>query len=568
MKITNMKMGQILVQAGILSEEKLNNALNKQKHSKKRLGEVLIENGYITEMQMIRSLEKQIGIPYVDLSYITTDPSLSKLVPESLARSRLVVPVKKIGNILTVAVADPLDYNTINDISTYTKLRVYPEIAERAKIEAKIRELYTSQKAEAAAKELADSKAADTQAKAQAEAAAEKQKNDETSQPIIKFVNTMIEQAVIMKASDIHIEPQRDKLRIRFRVDGRLTRYMETSMDVAPAIVSRIKYIGGMNIAEKRVPQDGRINYKTGKQIIDMRISIMPSVFGEKVVIRITTALGFNMNEDGIGFLPENKKRFDALLKNNHGIILVTGPTGSGKSTTLYTALKAIMSDDINIVTVEDPVEMIIPGITQVEVNEKAGLTFASVLRSILRQDPDVVMVGEIRDRETAEIATSVAITGHLVFSTLHTYDAASSIIRLVDMGIDPFMVSSSVIGIIAQRLVRTLCKYCREEYTPGDNELKLLGLKPGTEIHLYRAHKDGCPLCHGKGYSGRTAIHEIMPVTAEIKKLIDSNGSVDAIRAQAIREGMISMDRNLKRIVIEGRTSVEEMVSNYSLDM
>lgn len=560
MKVTNQRLGQILIQAGVLSEEQLQDALAKQKGTNKRLGEILIDHKYITEMQMIRSLEQQMSIPYVDLSLIRVNTGLSSLIPESLARSSMIVPIKREGSLLTVAVADPLDYSAINDIGTYTKLKVYPMIAERSKIETKIRELYTTQKANDAAKELADIQVP--------EAAADHPEDEEMTQPIIRFVNTMIEQAVIMKASDIHIEPQEKVLRIRFRVDGHLNLYMETGADLASAIVSRIKYIGGMNIAEKRIPQDGRINYKIGKREIDLRISILPSVYGEKVVIRITTALGLVMNKEGIGFLPENLQKFDALLKNNHGIILVTGPTGSGKSTTLYTAIKEIMREDINIVTVENPVEMIIPNITQVEVNEKAGLTFPTVLRSILRQDPDVVMVGEIRDRETAEIATSVAITGHLVFSTLHTYDAASSVIRLVDMGTEPYMVSSAVIGIVAQRLVRTLCPQCKEEYTPDGSELKLLGLDPGSNIRLYKAHANGCPLCNGKGYRGRTAIHEIMPVTNAIKKDINTNASVDVIRETAIREGMITLDENLKRIVIEGKTSVEEMINLYSLKM
>jgi type IV pilus assembly protein PilB len=380
----------------------------------------------------------------------------------------------------------------------------------------------------------------------------------------------MIEQAVAKKASDIHIEPQEKELRIRFRVDGHLFLYMSTPPDLAPAVVSRIKFIGGMNIAEKRVPQDGRINYMVGDKEIDMRISILPCVFGEKVVIRITTALGLALDKNKIGFLPENLKKFDAMLANNHGIILLTGPTGSGKSTTLYAALKSVMREDINIVTVENPVEMIIPNITQVEVNEKAGLTFASVLRSILRQDPDVVMVGEIRDRETAEIATSVAITGHLVLSTLHTYDAASTVIRLVDMGIEPFMVSSALLGVVAQRLVRTLCPHCKEEYTPSPNELQMLGLDPAKSgsLHLFRAHEGGCQFCNNKGYTGRMAIHEVMPVTNTIKRLINSNATVDTIRETAIQEGMITMDENLKQIVICGRTSVEEMVNIHSLKM
>lgn len=559
MKITNLKLGQILVNSGVLTEERLRDALEKQKGTNRRLGEILIEDGFITEMQMIRSLEQQLDIPYVDLDTVRIGSQLSALVPEPLARGSAVVPIRREGSVLTVAAADPLDYNAINDIGTYTKLKINPVIAEREKIEAKLRELYTTRKAFDAARELAQT---------QAPEAEESAGDEELSQPIIRFVNNMIEQAVLMKASDIHIEPQEKSMRIRFRVDGRLSLYMETGADLIPAVVSRIKFLGGMNIAEKRVPQDGRISYRLGDREIDLRISVLPSVFGEKVVLRIATALGLEMKKETIGFLPENLERFNSLLRNDHGIILLTGPTGSGKSTTLYTALREIMREDINIVTVENPVEMILPGITQVEVNEKAGLTFPVVLRSILRQDPDVVMIGEIRDRETAEIATGVAVTGHLVFSTLHTYDAASSVVRLADMGIEPYMISASVVGVISQRLVRKLCPHCREEYAAEERELRLLGLEPGGGARLFRRHEGGCPYCSGRGYYGRTAVHEIMPVTDRIKKCVNADAGMDAIRDTAIREGMITLDENLRRIVLEGVTSVEEMLDIRAVKM
>jgi len=556
MKITNLKLGQILINSQVLTEEDLQQALARQKGSNKRLGQILVDNHFLTEMQIIRSLEKQLSISYLDLSSVSVDSSLSSLLPEELARANLIVPVRREGSILTVATADPLDYNGLNDIGIYTKLKVNPVIAEHDKIETKIRELYTTQKAFAAAKELSNS---------QQEAVAETVQGA-TEQPIIRFVNNMIEQAVLLKASDIHIEPQEKSMRIRFRVDGRLSLYMETNAELIPSVVSRIKFIGGMNIAERRTPQDGRINYKIGDKEIDMRISILPCVYGEKVVIRITTALSFALVKEDIGFLPENLTKFNQLLRNNHGIILLVGPTGSGKSTTLYTALKEIMREDINIVTVENPVEMIIPNITQVDVNAKAGLTFSSVLRSILRQDPDVVMIGEIRDAETAEIATSVAITGHLVLSTLHTYDAPSSVIRLLDMGVEPYMVSSAMLGVIAQRLVRTLCPHCKEEYWANEEDLDTLGLEKGTRLKLYRAK--GCSYCAHKGYLGRTAIHEIMPVTPAIKSCINHGKSVDDIRETAIKEGMISLDKNIKQIVMDGTTSIDEMIEIYSLQM
>lgn len=554
MKITNLKLGQILVNSGVLTEEKLQQALEQQKNSKMRLGEILISNEYLTEMQIIRSLEQQLSIPYLDLTSITIDPTLSALLPEELARSTHAAPVKRESSVLTLAVEDPLDYNGINNIAIYTKLKINPVIAEREKIETKIRELYTTQKAFAAAKELSTK-----QEDAQAEAI-----TSGSDQPIIRFVNNMIEQAVLMKASDIHIEPQEKTMRIRFRVDGHLILYMETRSELAPSVVSRIKFIGGMNIAEKRVPQDGRINYKINEKEIDMRISVLPCIFGEKVVIRITTALGFSLVKEDIGFLPENLVKFNKMLHNNHGIILLTGPTGSGKSTTLYTALKEIMRDDINIITAENPVEMILPNITQVEVNSRAGLTFAAVLRSILRQDPDVVMVGEIRDAETAQIACSAAITGHLVLSTLHTYDAPSSIIRLMDMGIEPFMVSAAMLGVIAQRLVRRLCPHCREAYLANTQELALLGLPKDAKQTLY--HAKGCSYCSGRGYLGRTAIHEVMPLSPAIKACIINGSSQEEVRKVACTEGMTTLNENLQQIVRDGITSIEEMLEVSSM--
>ncbi len=560
MKVTNLKLGQILIKSGVLTEQQLSEALIQQKATHLRLGEILLQNNYITEMEMINSLTQQLSIPYVDLSTVRTDNSLCSIIPETMAKNHLMIPLKREGSVLTLALADPLDYNAMNDVGTYTKLKIYPVIAERSKIQTKIKELYTAQKAVAAVTEL-------TSANAKPKENAEPEDSASiTEQPIIRFVNNMIEQAVLQKASDIHIEPQEKSMYIRFRVDGHLSRYMETSAELMPAVVSRIKFIGGMNIAEKRIPQDGRINYKVDGKEIDLRISVLPCVFGEKVVIRITTALDFKLGRENIGFLPENLVTFDSLIRNNHGIILLTGPTGSGKSTTLYTALNEIMREDINIVTVENPVEMIIPNITQVEVNAKAGLTFASVLRAVLRQDPDVIMIGEIRDQETAEIATSCAITGHLVLSTLHTYDAPSSIARLVDMGIQPFMVSSSILGVISQRLVRKLCPHCKEAYWATETDLQILGMKLTDKVQLYRSK--GCSYCNHKGYKGRTAIHEIMPVTSEIKNCIHTGENVDTIRNIARKQGMITLDENMKQIVLSGITSVDEMLEMNSFQM
>ena len=555
MKYTTMKLGQILVNSGVLSQQTLEKALSEQKGTTKRLGEILIENKHITERQLIDSLSHQLDIPYLDLDGMTVDETIAAIIPETMARINSLIPVRLEGNVLTVAIADPLDYNVIRNVEVYTGHMANVVIAEKKKILDQIHQAYTSQKAFDAARELSKD----------AEEDELEEFPEESDEPIIRFVNNMIDQAVILKASDIHIEPQEKALRIRFRIDGKLTVYMETGADLIAPVVSRIKFISNMNIAEKRVPQDGRISYKSAGKDVDLRISVLPSVFGEKVVIRITTALGLEMTKEGIGFLPENLEKFNSLIKNPHGIILVCGPTGSGKTTTLYTALREIKREDINIVTVENPVEMIIEGITQVEVNAKAGLTFAAALRSILRQDPDVVMVGEIRDPETAEIAISAAITGHVVFSTLHTFDAPSAIIRPLDMGVVPYMVSSSVAGVISQRLVRKLCPVCKEAYEAMESDRKLLGLSEDQTVALYRPA--GCEKCHFTGYQGRTAVHEVMMVNHGIRHIINQSKGADEIREEALKSGMQTLEDNVRRLVLEGNTSISEYVELLSFN-
>lgn len=560
MKAGNLKIGQILINSGDITEEQLEEVLEKQRNSdtKKRIADILIEDKIVTEQQVCRALEKQLFMPYVDLDTITIPDELSGLIPEEMAQKNMVVPIEQDGRFLTVAIGDPLNYKGLKDLSITTKMKIMPVIAEPSKIAAKLREIYAAQKAIDDAKEFLESKGGKSKAQQEAEEAA-KQDANANDQPIIRFVNTMIEEAIFAKCSDIHIEPMEKCLRIRFRIDGKLQIYMETSPELIPSVTSRIKFIGNMNIAEKRIPQDGRINYRVAGKDIDFRISVLPSVYGEKIVMRITTSLGMELKKEAIGFLPQNLEKFNHLIKSNRGIILVTGATGSGKSTTLYTALNEVKSEDINIITVEDPVEMLQEGITQVQTNEKAGMTFAAALRSILRQDPDIIMVGEIRDGETAAIAVQAAITGHLVLSTLHTYDAPSSVARLVDMGIEPYMVSSALLGIIAQKLARRLCVECKEAYSPDQNERISLKLDPNEEITLYR--KKGCDKCNKKGYKGRIAVHEIMLLTTTLKRAITEGKSTDEVRELAVKEGMIPMKENVRIDVLKGLTSYEEFI-------
>ena len=492
----------------------------------------------------------------VNLDNVKISQNVLSLIPENIAIANKMLPLYLTdrGTTLVVAMADSRNDDALNNIGVYTGLKLEAMEAPAEIILEKIHAHYTTQRAYAAAKELvATTETVET----------DNGSNDE-SVPIISFVNNMIEQAVLMKASDIHIEPHEDKLRIRFRIDGKMIVYMDTEADLAPSVSSRIKFISGLNIAERRIPQDGRINYNYGKgTTVDLRISILPGAFGETIVIRITTALSFKLDKHFIGFTAENLKKFDKILGNTHGLVLLTGPTGSGKTTTLYAALSELNRPDVNIITVEDPVEMIMDNLTQVEVNAKTGLTFAAVMRSILRQDPDIVMVGEIRDQETAKIAMTLSITGHLVFSTLHTFDSPSAVMRLVDMGVEPYMVHSALSAVISQRLVRKVCPHCSQKYSASIAEKQFLGVPVEENTELYSAQ--GCEECNYSGYIGRTAVHEILMMSSAIRDDLASGGSTESIRRIARQEGMKSLLDNLKELVLDGTTTLAELRRTYS---
>ena len=492
----------------------------------------------------------------VNLDNVRISQEVLSLIPENIATANKMLPLYLTdrGTTLVVAMADSRNDDALNNIGVYTGLKLEAMEAPADVILEKIRTLYTTQRAYAAAKELvANTETTET----------DDGSNDE-SVPIISFVNNMIEQAVLMKASDIHIEPHEDKLRIRFRIDGKMIVYMDTEADLAPSVSSRIKFIAGLNIAERRIPQDGRINYNYGKGTpVDLRISILPGAFGETIVIRITTALSFKLDKRSIGFTPENLKLFDRILGNTHGLVLLTGPTGSGKTTTLYAALSELNKPDINIITVEDPVEMIMDNLTQVEVNTKTGLTFATVMRSILRQDPDVVMVGEIRDEETAKIAMTLSITGHLVFSTLHTFDSPSAVMRLVDMGVEPYMVHAALSAVISQRLVRKVCPHCHQKYMASDAEKQFLGVPPEEEIQLINAQ--GCEECNFTGYIGCIVVHEILMMSPAIRDNLASGGNTETVRRIAKSEGMKTLFDNLRELVLDGTTTLSELRRTYS---
>ena len=523
--------------------------------------DALVKEGLVTEEQIYQHMADKLHLPLVDLDSYYIEDDVVQIIPDQMMQDLGVIPLTVEGNYLLIAMTNPLDYKTIYTLNNYTKRKIKTAICTPSQLERKRNEIFSVSDQEAVIDEAQEF--VQSQMKKSGENVSTEDQEDVEDQPIIKFVNNMISEAVRQRVSDIHLEPQEKSMVIRFRVDGKLIKYMDSSKELAPSVTSRIKFISGMNIAEKRIPQDGRLHYNINNQKIDMRVSALPCVYGEKIVIRITTALGMKLDKKAIGFLPENLEKFDQLLTSSRGIILLSGATGSGKSTTLYAALSSLNTEDKNIVTVENPVEMVLPGATQVNINEKAGLTFASVLRSILRQDPDIIMIGEIRDQETADIAARAAITGHLVLSTIHTYNAASSVVRLIDMGVEPYMVSSSMLGVIAQKLVRRLCPECKQAYTATDDELRLLDLPITKQLTLYKPGK--CPVCNNIGYKGRIAVHEVMPVSRAIKNAIHLGKTTDEIDTIARAEGMISLRDNLKKLLYDGIISFDTFIDTVS---
>lgn len=557
----SLRLGDLLLDAGKINEIQLKEALEQQKIIKtKRLGEVLIDMGFLREDDILEVLEKQLGTPAIDLGKYKIDPNATALIPENIARRYDLIPIGKSDGKLVVAMNDPLNIFAIDDIKLLTGMDIKIVISSKAVILKAINKFYSQESTKKALEEFEE-----TYTPSSIEDFDEEDLTEVNSAPVVKLVNSIISQAIKMKASDIHIEPSEKNIRIRYRVDGDLQEIMNLSNKSLMAIVTRIKIMGRMDIAERRIPQDGRIETEIEGRDIDMRISTLPTVYGEKIVIRLLDREGFNFTKEDLGFSDYDLKIFNKILKQPYGIILVTGPTGSGKTTTLYTILKDLNREEKNIITVEDPVEYKLNGINQVQVNNKAGLTFANGLRSILRQDPDIIMVGEIRDSETAEIAVRASITGHLVLSTLHTNDTASTVVRLIDMGIEPYLVSTSVIGIISQRLVKKLCPDCKVPYKPNSREKSIFGLDEAQDFTLYKPL--GCNKCF-KGYRGRIPVHEIMYIDQDIRKLIDSRGTTDEIKGMAIKNGMTTLNESALNLATKGTTSLEEVFRiGYTLD-
>ena len=550
-----LRIGDVLIRHGIINEDQLNMALDAQKGTKMKLGEALIDIGVVTDEQIAKALSEQLHLDIIDLANVVVSEDILKLIPVDVLQKHKVLPFeyhKTNPNILRVAMSNPIDMNATDDIELITNLQVEPVVATTKGIDMALDQYFGTSDKNDALEEFTKEK--ESELIEQEDMYSE----DVNNSPIVQLVKTIIEKAALQRASDIHIEPMERKLRVRYRIDGTLYEKYTYSVKLLPSISARIKIIGGMDISEKRRPQDGRITQQVGRQEFDIRVSILPTIYGEKIVMRLAAKNALSRDKSELGFSPEEMKQFDHILSNPHGILLVTGPTGSGKSTTLYTALSELNTEDVNIITVEDPVEANIDGINQVHVNPKADLTFASALRSILRQDPDIIMIGEIRDGETAGIAVQASITGHMVVSTLHTNSAASTITRLADMGIAPYLIADSIVGVIAQRLVRRLCPECKELVEATPDEVELLGLPAGTSQMVYKPC--GCPKCDNIGYKGRIGVYEIMNMTPELKRIIARGGSADEIKDGALKNGMSTLRMSATRYVMNGITSVSEM--------
>ncbi|MGC8513365.1 MAG: GspE/PulE family protein [Acidimicrobiales bacterium] len=552
------RLGALLVEGGVLSQDALSRAIQLSVSRGEGLTRVLIEENLVSEADLVATLAKHLKLDYVDLTDYPVDAAAARLVSDSLARRYLALPIGWFEGRLIVAMADPSNVFAIDDIRAVTGAELHIAVATSNSIVEAIgkfhRVMSSAEDVSAEASSVFDE---DT-------SLASVREISEDS-PIVKLVNILIGQAIADRASDIHIEPGDNSLRVRFRIDGVLHEVMRPPKNIHSGIVSRLKVMADMNIAERRVPQDGRINTKISGRDVDLRVATLPTVHGEKVVMRVLDKSTALLRLQDLGFLPENMARYEQCYRKPYGTILVTGPTGSGKSTTLYATLNIVNDETKNVITVEDPVEYQLPGINQVQVNTKAGLSFAAALRSILRSDPDVVLVGEIRDQETAIIAIEAALTGHLVLSTLHTNDAASTPSRLVEMGVEPFLVGSSIDCVVAQRLARKLCARCKRTYTPNKSELASTGWdferlgEPGESYETFQPV--GCGACGGTGYHGRFAIHEVLVVTEEVERAIVERAHTEDIRKIAIGQGMLTLRQAGMVEVAAGLTSLEEIL-------
>ena len=559
--VAKRKLGELLVETGLLSREKLKETLEAQKGTGKRLGRLLIERGLISEEEIAFALAMQLKIPFMDLRDCDIKAEVMRTIPEHICQKFFCVPIDRKDNILHVSMADPLDLNMMKELQFITGLNIQPAISTASQIIEEVHRYYHPDSVvDEVNQELAKEEFLEFYPEEEEVEEDEDVVDNLQDSPFVKMVDLVIKNAIKRGASDIHIEAQESHVRVRNRIDGVLQDAIRLPKWTQPIIISRIKVLSGMDIAEKRLPQDGRIRVRAKESPVDLRVSTLPTFYGEKAVIRILNKQTASLSIDDLGFSGDNERILRSFISRPQGMILITGPTGSGKTSTLYACMRQIRSDAVNIITVEDPVEYEMSGINQVQVNEKVGLTFPYVLRAILRQDPNVVMVGEIRDQETAEIALQASLTGHLVLSTLHTNDAPSAVTRLMDIGIPPYLISSAVVGIIAQRLVRIICPNCKEEFVPDPEELSRFSMNQDElPFKFYRG--TGCVKCSHTGYKGRTSIEEVMVVGHKIRDLVQSAASVDTVRDAALATGMTTLGYSGLEKIRKGMTSIEEVL-------
>ncbi len=556
----NKRLGEMLVDAHVLSQDKVEEAVKLQANSGKRLGTVLLENGYITETQLIDVLKIQLGIDFIDVNKETIDPSMASIVPKSIAEQYHVVPIKLEKDKLILAMEDPLNFRALEAVKQITKYKVTPYIAYASAVERAILVLYENEGASIAIEQMKQERGIDATFEEVAKQSDVASKS--SAAPTVKLVNSILERSLAEGASDIHIEPRENDMVVRIRVDGRLNQMLTIPKGLQDAVISRFKIMSEMNITEHRIPQDGRAQMASSDgSVVDLRLSSLPTIYGEKIVIRILTRDKNSLTRTGIGITEKDNERFSRILKNSSGLIMIVGPTGSGKTSTLYTMIEELKSETVNMISLEDPVEFQIEGVTQVAINEKIGLTFASALRSCLRQDPDIISIGEIRDGETASIALRAAMTGHLVLTTVHTEDAVSAIDRLRDLGVEPYLIGGSLRGVVSQRLVRKICPNCREEYKPDSEIIDLAGINPLNK-HFYKGK--GCYMCFDSGYKGRTGVFEILTIDSFLRDQISKGINGNELRKLVSERGSFTpMIVNGRDLVEKGVTTVDEIVDN-----
>ena len=554
------RLGDLLVSSGVITEEQLGLGLQKQKEPEyegKRLGTVLIESGIITENQLIETLQMQLGIDYIDLNNTSIPSEMVSLIPKNIAKKHMVIPIKVVGNELYVAMTDPLNFITIEEIQAVTHKKVIPVIASVAAMERAVLNFYSNEGAARAIEEMKRDNVGNSSIEQSGDAVSYLE-DEANSAPTVRLVNSIIERAVSEQASDIHIEPRETRVVVRMRIDGIMRQIFEVPKDLQGSVISRMKIMCNMDISQHRIPQDGRCNVRVRQQDIDLRVSTLPTIYGEKIVLRLLKKSEGLLSMEGIGLRGKNMELFKKLIRNNtEGVVLIVGPTGSGKSSTMYTIVRDLNTPDVNMISLEDPVEYNIDGITQVQMNDKAGLTFASTLRAVLRQDPDIVSVGELRDQETADIALRAAMTGHLVLSTIHTNDAKSSIDRLLGIGVESYLVAGAVKGIISQRLVRRICPKCKTSYEPDESEIELLRLPKNRKYTFFKGA--GCSECFYTGSKGRIAVFEILVLNQEIKHAIIQGDSV-ALDKAVEESGFRPIIENCQELVLDGITTTKDV--------